>query len=362
MSKSKAKSIVSIIVSIISFVIAAVMLVPTIKNLIESQREAEANRPKAISAPADFTYDEETYTLSWGSVENATGYVLDYNGREIELEKTETEYTVLLTATENAFKIKAKGNGDKYLDSDWSQTLTYTMGAIGEDNGSDNAEQEISLYDKINMELARAAQAKGYTLERVIGIPFAQTTGLGLRCGIDFMCIVTKRNVEYSVAVCYNMEKAITICELIDNLSKETFSSLRVYSTVVYNSAEKFIASKNYAGEMKKLYEQGYEITVLDSCVREGITGSNLFRFEIVGTYKAVHENGDVKYFTSVNQVDVLNVSSAESYNYEPAFNIEGRVEITETQYILHEEGGTLEYMAKLIEQQERALAEKESA
>ena len=359
MAKSKAKSIVSIIVSIISFVIAAVMLVPTIKNLIESQREAEANRPKAISAPADFTYDEETYTLSWGSVENATGYVLDYNGREIQLEETETEYTVLLTATENAFKIKAKGNGDKYLDSDWSQTLTYTMGAIGEDNGSDNAEQEISLYDKINMELARAAQAKGYTLERVIGISFADTEEM---LSMNNICIevVGFKGTEYSnLRIGYQINTVENVQGLLNKISETNHWGFTKKSTVAYESAEKYVASKSYVGEMKKLYEQGYEITILDSCVREGVTGSNLFRFEIVGTYKAVHENGDVKYFTSVNQVDVLN-PEGDKYNYETALEFEGKTIVTETQYILHEEGGTLEYMAKLIEQQERALAEAE--
>ncbi|MBQ9113525.1 MAG: hypothetical protein IJY05_01225 [Clostridia bacterium] len=52
-------------------------------------------------------------------------------------------------------------------------------------------------------------------------------------------------------------------------------------------------------------------------------------------------------------------MSSNAQHNYQTCFLYSGDTEITETQFILHEENGTLLYMEKLIESQEKALEEQ---
>lgn len=316
---------------------------------------------KTLQTPKNFAYNEETYTLSWESVENATGYVLDYNGKETALDGEITEYTVILSAVENTFKLKATGDKEKYEDSAWTE-VTYTLTGGNEENGGeDSGASELSLYDKINIELSRAAAEEGYTLERVIGISYADTEEM---YKFDNICIETiskKNNINYNVLYGYSIDNASNFIELLNNIDEAHYNAEGAYPLVSYNSAEKLVQRKTYDGEMEKLRSQGYTISVLDSCVREGKTVGTKFRYEIVGTYKAENAYGDVKYFTSVNQIDVANPNSNPINNYETIFMSLYGPTITEKQFVLHEEGATLEYMAKLIEQQERALAEKEN-
>lgn len=324
------------------------------------------NGKKTLQTPKNFAYNEETYTLSWESVENATGYTLDYNGKETALGGEITEYTVILSAVENTFKLKATGDKEKYEDSAWAE-VTYTLTGGNEENGdtdsgNDNGASELSLYDKINIELSRAAAEEGYTLERVIGISYADIEEMYKFDHIRIETIGKKNNIDYNIMYGYRIDEASDFTELLNSINAEHCQGSAENPLVSYNSAEKFVASEKYDGKMQALYEQGYTISVLDSCVREGKTVAKKFRYEIVGTYKAENAYGDVKYFTSVNQIDVNEVSSNPIRNYETTFLSPSLITVTEKQFVLHEEGATLEYMAKLIEQQERALAEKESA
>ncbi len=298
--------------------------------------------PKTLETPKSFDYDEENYTLTWEAVENAESYTVEYNGEAIEVEQGETSLPLILSAMENSFKIKANEDTVNYLDSAWSEAIVYNIAS----------EEELSLFDKINIELVRAAKKEGYTLKRIIGISFIDLEGVYITGNFHIDTLCEKNDKQYNVEYGYAIKNKNNIRELLNEINENTYSGSIPKKHMPYNSAEKLVAYGRYGidGEMARLKEQGYEITVIDSCVREG-SGTSKFRFEIVGTYKA-GLGEDVKYFTSLMQVDVLNPGT-DTYNYETALGFKEKVTVEEKQFILHEEGGTLEYMAKLIEQKE---------
>ena len=251
------------------------------------------------------------------------------------------------------------------------QAFNYTRSSISEichQGETIRIEQleGLPFFDKISIELARAAEEDGYALERVIGISIADVEGERNR-KLCFEAVASeenkdyniKENKEYNITIVYRIENANDVYDLLNSININNFTGCVGKTSVSYNSAQKFVKSEEFDGEMANLKSQGYEITVLDSCVRKGKEVSGKFRYEIVGTYKATLGD-EVKYFTSVNQVDVL-LPQGEEYDYEISLEFLNKVKITETQFIMHEAGETLEYMAELIEMQERALAEKEA-
>ena len=57
---------------------------------------------------------------------------------------------------------------------------------------------------------------------------------------------------------------------------------------------------------------------------------------------------------TSVNRIDIQNPSSVESANYQEFVRVKSYRTITETSFVLHEAGGTLQYMQDLISAKEQ--------
>ena len=332
--KGKVGKVVGAIVAIALIGGASVYGYKVYKDYQESRPPQQTIQ--TLETPDNFAFDNESYVLTWDDVEHAEGYTIAYNGENIEVDAGETSQAVLLASTENTFKIKANGDGVNYKDSAWSDAITYTV---------QNTE-ELSLFEKINIELNRAATEEGYTIERVIGISYADVEEDYWGSNLFFQTISTKNDKSLN-----DIPGASDLMDMLSKVDETTFESNDdIYNIVNYNSAEKLIASKRYDGEMEALRVQGYEISVLDSCVREG-KGTSKFRFEIVGTYKATLGD-DVKYFTSINQVDVLNPGT-DKYNYETALEFKGKTTVEETQFVMHESGATLEYMEKLIAQKQ---------
>lgn len=301
--------------------------------------QSPTNQPHTLETPDNFAFDSESYVLTWDDVEHAEGYTIVYNGQNIEVDEGETSHQVLISATENTFKIKANGDGVTYNDSAWSNTISYTI---------DNSQgQEASLFEKINIELNRAAKSKGYTLEKVIGISFAQTE-TSIFGNLRVEMLGTKDGKLKNIEQTYKILGKNNIGEILDNINESNALRFKDENIVSYNSAQKFVGSKRYAGEMENLRNQGYEISVIESCVRKGQQSGDQFYFEIVGTYKATN-GSDVKYFTSINEVCVRKASSNPINNYENSVKIVKERTITETQFVMHEAGGTLEYMGKLV-------------
>ena len=286
-----------------------------------------------LQAPTNLAYDKDTYVLSWSSVTNASGYKISYNGREFTAVGDDCQEVIPLTAQENVFKVKALGDDIYYTDSNWSSACSYTVPAV-----------EQSVYDKINLALGSAATAENYELVEVIGISYANVEGNRSGDNVVFETLCngngTLKNIQIGLGIA-NLE---SIEYLFSNIELTECGNMFEKSIVNYNSAQFLLDSESYDGEMQSLYDQGYTITVIKSCVREGSKVGQGFRFELVGTYKAV-KNDEVLYFTSINRIDINNMSSDMLYNYEYFVMESDFRTVTETSFVLHESGATLEYM-----------------
>lgn len=298
-----------------------------------------------LEAPEQLAFNDQNYILSWEEVDNATGYTIYYNGQETTVDADDTQEHITITSEDNYFKVKALGDGELYKDSEWSQEISYTM----------EKDQEQSVFEKVNLKLAQSAQDEGLKLESVIGISYVDLAANEYSENIVFQTICSKNGVSSNYEFSYkNDGYTASIEELLENFDHATFKSKLKKDTVDYQSAQYLINSKLYAGQMAELYNQGYEISVINSAVREGKKVGSKFRYEIVGTYKA-ERDGDVKYFTSINRVDIANPSSDASYNYEVFLAAEDLRTLTETEFIMHEPGETLEYMGEWAAKNEAA-------
>ena len=295
-----------------------------------------------LKAPEQLVFHEENHVLSWGKVDNATAYAIYYNGQETTVGADDTYKQITITTEENRFKVKALGDGGLYKDSEWSQEISYTM----------KTEQEQSVFQKVNLKLAQAAEEEGLTLERVIGITYIDLEANQYTANIVFQVICSKNGVSSNYEFSFkNDGYTASVEELLANFEHATFGGKLMKKIVDYRSAQQLVNSKLYDGHMAELYSQGYEISVISSVVREGKNIGSKFRYEIVGTYKA--EIGDeVKYFTSINRVDV-NPSSDPTLNYEVFLAALDLRTLVETDFMMHEAGGTLEYIGEWVAKNE---------
>ena len=342
--KGKVSVIFDIILAIVIVVAAAFVGI----QWFQQNGDLGGNGKQTLSAPKNVAFDSENYLLTWDSVENASSYTVCYNDESIQIEKEKTNYAVLLSSAQNTFKIKANGDGVQYTDSAWSQTVNYTV----------QTPQELSLFEKINIELNRAAKEENYILQRVIGISYADVGGkyINGNFNVETICKYRYRDEIKNIKLCYMINSA-SIKDLLSNVNEDTYCGCLKKEIVSYNSAQTLVDNlKRYtdgdnSAEMIELYKQGYTISVIDSCVRVG-KGTIKFGYEIVGTYQAVLEE-DVKYFTAVHQIYVSDPSIDDKFNYETALEFNGEATVKETQFVMHEDGATLGYMKPLIDQKQ---------
>ena len=290
-----------------------------------------------LNAPANVTFDERFSTLSWDPVENANGYVVSYNDTTYEV--SQTSHYILPTAEQNVFKVKALGDDIDYTDSDWSKECVYTI----------TGTPDTSVFEKVNLQLAKTAEAEGLTLIRVIGISVADPEAT---YGFSFETICNDGRKNVNATISYDFDGSMTLEEMLQSIESVSSSVIVRHNIVEYNSAEELLTSQSFDGQMEELRLQGYTFTVVDSCVREGKeTGSTMnpsLTFNIVATYKA-EKDCEVRYFTSVNQIKIYHRSRIESNNYETSVGyIEDR-QVTETYFVEHTNGPMWEYMSELV-------------
>ena len=288
-----------------------------------------------LATPTGVAYDENTSTLSWNAVDNATGYVVSYNDTPYEV--SETSKYILPTAEQNVFKVKAVGDGIDYSDSDWSQECPYTMTAT-----------TISLFEKVNLQLAKTASENGLTLVRVVGISYAdiEKTSFGTNLSFEVICNDSDKNVNARIS--YGFDGFDSVYEMLESINVYTKVSVVDYDIVDYNSVEELLLSNSFDGKMEEMRKAGYTFTVVDNCVRKGSKSGSSFSFSIVATFKA-EKDGEVRYFTSVNQIKIYNASRTESNNYETSVGyIEDR-QVTESYFVEHTHGPTWDYIQDLV-------------
>lgn len=93
--------------------------------------------PAAQPAPAASQVEEDSFTVSWEAVEGAVSYVYSLQHKsdrgaitpivpETETDQLSVSFSDLIPSTEYTFRIKALGDGEKVLDSEWKELLVTT--------------------------------------------------------------------------------------------------------------------------------------------------------------------------------------------------------------------------------------------
>lgn len=304
-----------------------------------SESQSSKIQPNELVAPV-LSFDAETCTLSWTTDTRCNEYEIDYNGTLISVGKVDS-YVIALSATENVFKVRAVGE-DIYYTSAWSNAISYTV-----------PEAELTTYQKINAKLAECAKTKGVEFVKVIGISYVSAEENRYGENFIFETICKEGKEEKQVSFGFGTETGETIVEKLNTLDCWEMTRYLENTTVDYDTAKYLVNDepnniKPVDGEMQVLKEQGYTMTVLSSCVREGKKVGSSFTFEVVATYKAVL--GDqTRYFTSINKIKVTNPSSEDKNNYINCVRVPAYRTITETDFVWHEENGTMAYMAEWI-------------
>ena len=91
---------------------------------------------------------------SWNQVENTSGYMYKVNnGNEV----TTSELSIQLS-NGDVFVVKACGDGISYLDSDYSQSVTYTV--------KENVEEPLS-YEEINKMIEEISDKDKFTKNEI---------------------------------------------------------------------------------------------------------------------------------------------------------------------------------------------------
>ena len=361
MLKGKSKKIIAFLLALI--ILATVLMLSSCKLKLPNLTDTDTGSEEGMLAtPQNVSFNEDTNEVSWEGVENATGYLLWVNGNTYEIGAGDLSKKIVLFEEKNEFKVKAIGDGEEFTDSNWSLSLVYTM----------TVQAEESLYNKVNIKVAETVKDNGYELIRVVGISSARLEATGSGENICFEVVAQKSGKLYNLQVRYGWDDAETVQEMIENIDKA--APIKTYINKVkmatynaknavtqldkydknnlnedgsYKSAESLLKSGSYDGKMQELKNHGYQITVLDSVVREGYDVGSKFRFEIVGTYKATKAGADDVYFSSINRVDILDPSRNEVANYTTFLEYEqlGLRTVTETKYVLHEKSTTLDYI-----------------
>ncbi len=344
-------TVIMIIVTAV-VVVAGIFVYKFIKGSNTPPPESGLPSIVQLDTPKQVSFDNRTYVLSWNAVENASAYIIYYNGTETTVDNSDAREQITIIAQENVFKVKAVGDGAYYSDSEWSQEVTYVMGT---QQGGTQQEQ-LSVFDKVNLKLAEAAQSKGLTLEKIIGISFISLeSGNPYGKHIEFETICTNnKGVLNSICISFkNDGYTSSIEELLTHFESATVAAFYYNKNIAdYDSAYYLLYrgmqnNDPFDGKMEELRQQGYTITEISSVTLKGVEYSlNKFQFWITGTYKATLGD-DVKYFTSTNRITVLNASSAEDTNYETFVLSDEYSTVKETEYIEHEAGGTLLYMGE---------------
>lgn len=347
MAKGILKKIIAAVIGI-AIGTAAVVIYITVsnKNSNPDLGEEYATRIVALPAPQNLSFDKESYTLSWDKVEYATGYTVFYNGSIIGVEAEQTSERIMLTSESNSFKVKALGDNIDYSESAWSQEISYTV-----EKG-----EEQSVFDKVNIALNKTAKENNLELVKVIGISYVNVEGSGAGINLGFETVCLQNGVEKNIQLDYGFTNYDNIFDMISNIENHSKSHMSEKSIVNFKSAEALVVSGSYDGQMKELADQGYTISVVESCVREGTKIGSRFRFEIVGTYKA-ERGSDVKYFTSINRIELNQVSTKASTNYEQSVVMGSERTVTETSFVMHE--ATLEYIENLDTKANTSASEK---
>lgn len=242
-----------------------------------------------LSQVTNVSFDEKTNTLSWNEVEHANMYKVDVNGKQ---KQVETNYYVYMPVDKvSDMKVQAIDTTGVYESSKWSDIFTYTI--------PDNAISTQSVFAFVN-KLDRSSELVN------IASMYIEDGKLFSKCHII-------DNNDKDKVVVYRTLFDTQVNTLEDAMKTKAISTSIVekYDYSSYKSAEYFLKSNSYVGQMEEYRKQGYKFEIVSSEVADqGIDCLTMY-----GTYRLT-KDGEVKYIESTMDFGIYNPSSIKEVNY----------------------------------------------
>lgn len=93
-----------------------------------AESSSQETKQTQLSFPKNINVDEETESLVWDEVENATGYLIDINGEEYESETNSLDIFLITTIPKSyTMKVMALGDLTNFAESEWSEEAEYKL-------------------------------------------------------------------------------------------------------------------------------------------------------------------------------------------------------------------------------------------
>ena len=242
-----------------------------------------------LSQVTNVAFDEKTNTLSWNEVEHANMYKVDINGKQ---KQVETNYYVYMPVDKvSDMKVQAIDTTGVYESSKWSDTFTYTI--------SDNTISTQSVFAFVN-KLDRNSE-------------LVNIASLYIKNGELFSAchIIDYAGKDKVVLYEITFENPVKSIEEAMNLKIVSTDIVNIYTYSNYKSADYFLKSNSYVGQMEEYRKQGYDFEVVSSEVAD--KGDRAFT--IYGTYKLTKDD-EVKYLECSVDCGILDSNASKSASY----------------------------------------------
>lgn len=242
-----------------------------------------------LSQVTNISFDEKTNTLSWNEVEHANMYKVDVNGKQ---KQVETNYYVYMPVYKvSDMKVQAIDTTGVYESSKWSDIFTYTI--------PDNAISTQSVFAFVN------SLNKSSDLVNIASI-YVEDGELFTKCHV-----IDLNNKDKVVWYNTIFETPVNTLEDAMKTKVRSTATLERYDYSSYKSAEYFLKSNSYVGQMEEYRKQGYDFEVVSSEVADqGVDGLTMY-----GTYRLT-KGDDIKYITNTIEVAFYNPSTSKAVNY----------------------------------------------
>lgn len=292
----KKKNVKSIISNVISIVVALIVIVIGLDmaGIIGGNSNHTSTKTR-LKAPTNLAYDEVQALLTWDEVENANMYKVSIND---EIKEVETNYyTFMPTKKESTIKVRSIDKTGEYEFSSWSKEITYTI--------PDDVITPQSVFAFVS-KLDRSRD-------------LVNIASLYIKDGLLYSkCHVIKyNNKDKVIFYITTFETPVTTLEEAMNTKILGTVIRNEYDYSEYKSAEYFIKSREYVGQMEEYRKDGYTFEVVSSeTIDKGVNLPMIY-----GTYRLT-KGEDVKYIESSIDFCLENPSTSKGTNYTTKLQI----------------------------------------
>lgn len=242
-----------------------------------------------LSQVTNVSFDEKTNTLSWNEVEHANMYKVDVNGKQ---KQVETNYYVYMPVDKvSDMKVQAIDTTGVYESSKWSDIFTYTI--------PDNAISTQSVFAFVN-KLDRNSELVN------IASLFINNNMLYSKCHV-----INSNGKDKVMSYETSFDRKINSLQEAMNAKVLGTDKISEYDYSRYKSAEYFLKSNSYVGQMEEYRKQGYDFEIVSSEVADRGTRN----FTIYGTYRLT-KGDEVKYLESSIGCGILDSNASKSASY----------------------------------------------